>query len=85
MSIILDTRTQCTMKSVQYNGRQDPGGYNCFQGFMFESLLGILANQIRIMAIILKFIPFSFIKWSRSDRIWSDSFGTIALNTSRSN
>ena len=28
MSIILDTRTQSTMKSVQYNGRQDPGGYN---------------------------------------------------------
>ena len=27
MSIILDTRTQSTMKSVQYNGRQDPGGY----------------------------------------------------------
>ena len=28
MSIILDTRTQSTMKSVQYNGRQDPGGYD---------------------------------------------------------
>ena len=28
MSIILDTRTQNTMKSVQYNGCQDPGGYN---------------------------------------------------------
>ena len=27
MSIILDTRTQSTMKGVQYNGRQDPGGY----------------------------------------------------------
>ena len=27
MAIILDTRTQSTMKSVQYIGRQDPGGY----------------------------------------------------------
>ena len=27
MSIILDTRTQSTLKNVQYNGRQDPGGY----------------------------------------------------------
>ena len=27
MSIILDTSTQSTMKSVQYNGRKDPGGY----------------------------------------------------------
>ena len=27
MSIILDTRTQSSMKSVQYNGRRDPGGY----------------------------------------------------------
>ena len=27
MSIILDTRTQSSVKSFQYNGRQDPGGY----------------------------------------------------------
>ena len=27
MSNILDIRTQSTMKSVQYNGLQDPGGY----------------------------------------------------------
>ena len=30
MSIILDTRTQSTMKIVQYHGRQDPGGYKYF-------------------------------------------------------
>ena len=27
MSNIYDSRTQRTMKSVQYNGRQDSGGY----------------------------------------------------------
>ena len=32
MSIILDTRTQNTMKSGQYNGRQDPGGHkDCYK------------------------------------------------------
>ena len=28
MSIILDTRTQSTLKRFQYNVRQDPGGYD---------------------------------------------------------
>ena len=42
MSIVLDTRTESTVKSVQYNGHQDPGGYIC--------LIDLKAFQIMLLS-----------------------------------
>ena len=74
MSIILDTRTQSTLKSVQYNGRQDPGGY-VYIGITHELRMKYVGvHMVNVICALL---------WSDNDWFLPTSFWGLYLLSGR--